>query len=228
MKSIDLDSYDPGYSLEPIAWLEKKHRRKPYEFLRQRDSYSRKGPGLDPAKLLDWRKIERRRAELFVMQEAAHERFWNALRTVGGKPKKNREKWVMLDEDTMIVIRGDRDGYSLERVGHVVEELVNNDPYRSGAKFVLVKPGEGGSEVKKLLHHRESLQRAFWAYDGAFWKAISDRISAYAKEIRKYGTCGYVYPVRTFLVRNEGRTYAFQLSSRGDVSLLSDEVLSVD
>lgn len=235
MKTLDIDSLDPGYSAEPTVLPPKGRKLSKRQAMQYRRtgyvSVNPHGPwharlGVRPETMRDWRGLERRMFEIDSAWRAANEAFWRRARRFRRSSGPDGVAIVVISDPTSeddFVLKLTAESYSHDNQKRLVESLLT-DPHREG-KFVLHGYDDGGRELGSLLRRESRLHRAYGSYKMAFERAVMDRLKAFSDTRRSESQRYYAYysPV-VVVVENEGRQYVFSMDNRGFFSRLEGDV----
>jgi len=216
MRSINIDSFDPGY-VNPVRpkrgkKMEPWMQRGGYVFL---TGYAGK-VGIKPEKMRDWRRLERRTSELFGMWQDVSRQFWNLAQSFPRPDDKSKSSYydliVDVGDDTLLKFSGD--GYSIGSTSTMAEDLVGGKDY---GKFTFLMRDEGGAQLGKLYRRMERLLRAHGKYKTALQRAVSDRL----RKFREGQTSGAGYRYHEpaiFIIENDGRSYVVTSGTDGGLT----------
>lgn len=239
MKHIDIDSYDPGYSREPlIRYVGRKKKLSHRENVAlQRTAYVHihhlgrwdNRLGIKPETMLDWRGLERRMYALDVAWKSANAEFWQAARSMP-RPRGGVSVVVVDDpesgEDGVLKITDD--GYSVGTKQQLIEDLLRYN--HKVDQFVLTPYDQGGRELGRLYHREGRLHKAYGTYKVAFERAVGDRLNKVREDKlrQRHDTSnGRVYCLpATFLIENDDRVYVVTSSANGQITFHEGDVYS--
>lgn len=206
MTSLDLDSFRPDYHLplrKPRTRKEKMMARACYVYTYS-DGYSSRRVGVRPEKMLDWRRIEKRYAELQSQQKSAWDLFWNTMHELrkGHVRDEETELWVGLDKRNENLFCISETGYS-HSFSETELKRVMQSPTKY--KYVFLSFEECGVDLAKLEARYKRLLRVADVYKNAFHRAAGDRIYKFSETMKTHGSSWC--PPFAVIVQNEGRRY---------------------
>lgn len=233
MKTFDIDKLIPEYKVpfkmwrgatkkdrinaERAAWV---HTAGPSY---RSGVFSARPPGVKPEKVLNWRALEKRCAELNAKWNEANTKFWGAVMAERAKRRLDDKHDLYIFIEPEWILKCHPDGFSTENATYITDELVKGK--RSNAKFAVMKYDEGGAEIGYLNRRSNMLLRCKGVYERILDRALRDRIQLYIDGLRLDGKFRSYYPPQVYIIENEGRVRVAQSDSLGKLSWIEGDVL---
>ena len=210
MEKFNIDLFIPDY--ESVV-LKKGVRRKQVSMYHE-------GMGrmlrINVDKVLNWRMLESRLNEIKVASQKLRSKFYDFVARLGRETHDDEEKWIMIDESTVVAFRGTY--YSYEDAKKVINDATKS--IRKMPKFFLVGIEEGGREVGRLLNLMNTYDKAQFMYEGVLKHTLRDRFMTY---LRKEGVVNKRDKI--FILRNEGRCLVVTVGFGGKVNFIDGDVV---
>ena len=185
-------------------------------------SFLRKNPGIEVEKLIDWRTLERRYAQVADITNAKNQDYNNALKSayLEARQKNCKEVWVFneLDPQNVLICC---DGWTTVRsLSRILEEQ------KSQAKPGYYVKGDRAREIFLLQKRSNSFFFRKNAYRLALDCAIRSRLLTYANQllVNKSSMRQSFYSSTVFIVRNDDRTYVYHIKADGQLDWIEGNI----
>lgn len=234
MKQFDIDSLIPEYK-SPIKLPKRPTKRDIVNNKRmsrvhtagpsyRNGTFGASPPGVEPAKVLDWRSLERRAHELHVKWVEANDKFWDAVLAARADAGLGLNEDIYIFVEHEWVLKCHPSGFSTENAVEIAEEHVNGK--RRGNKFAIMKYDEGGAHIGYLNRRSNLLLRCMGVYERILERALRDRLQLYVDKIRE-NDMGYraYFPPQVYIIENEGRARIAQSDALGRLSWINGNVM---
>lgn len=227
--SFDIDSYVPDYKPPVIlkknpTKRDKLTHKKMSRIKRQIDwsSTTTSIIGVDPPKLLDWRRLERRYKEHEKKYFTIDKLLWFVLEQIHKEKVGDSTKQVMIClPNGKVLMYSPGKGYSIENLEWALQRL-KRDPHTYG-NYHVISVEEGGKYVGKLLARGNKLNKIAILYRDYFRLAITHRINAFldTQPNRSFG----LQDQFNIIIQNDDSTYIVCVDQYRKVKFLEGRIM---
>lgn len=217
MKPLDIDAYLPDY-----AKAAKKRRKKfqksyryDYVFCSSRRGASAHRVGVAPHKMLDWRSLEARHAELAERAALTTDALWSLLHALYTSVGSGSDPiWIAVSEDHVLKYDGRKQTYSIGSIQFEVEGLLKAKP-DSQNQYRYISYDSHGREVGSLMAKERRLLWAKNTYWHAFQTSVEDRLNKYIDSSRRNMSYYRLNEPFTMIVQNGDRQHVVSCNYEG-------------
>jgi hypothetical protein len=230
MKTFNIDEYAPTYE-PPFKLPKRASAQRKLDHARASRVHTAgpsyrstlRPPGVDPAKVLDWRSLERRTSQLWAKWLEANNKFWNAIRSARAERglTRNQDLYIFVEHEW--VLQCHEDGFSHQDAVYIAGELLGGK--RNNQEFAVMRLDEGGREIGILNRKANHLQRCAGVYERVLERALRDRLQVYLDSIRDVQAHRSYFPPQIYIIENEGRARVAHSDSLGRLTWMCGDVM---
>lgn len=213
MKRLNIDDLPPVDVLKQVKHHEQWQGRPPRP-CQLWNGGPRNGPGYDPQKLLDWRRLEERQHQLHLRWLELTNSLWDRFRELLIRGKEWGARIVCVGNargPEYVMIVDDDLSLSIRPIAEFVKEMSSNPE----KKAYIVDEDEAQWIVTMHERSYRALRRRD-VYFRAFHLAVEARLAPYVRRELVHSTKQFLYhDEAAFLVGNQGRLYVVNSDHRG-------------
>lgn len=227
VEHIDLDSFVPTTINHLLRLMEQERKTSDHRSLNARLHFYRyyrrdvaeAKIGIEPIKLLDWRRLESRMHYVQTKLIKHSDKFWNNLASLHHQSNANVVCILSSDKQTAVEYNGRT--LSHRKINDIISHARQNPLHR-----LCTISGEEAENIFKDYNYEYSLMLRVHVYKQAFMKAVEERLRTFINETKTHETPFMVlYKQSIFLIENDGRQYALYCRANGNVEWLDGNVV---
>lgn len=236
MQQLNIDDLPPNEAMRILkdAVRISKHLKKvtddPTTYLRltakarrvPNHEYSYDRPGVDAAKLLDWRALFRRFTKLDTERKGWSSSFWDTLKEIHTKHCIDDIKhvWVIDPKNPEYVLVYDGRSLFHESARNLIKKGESTHE-----RNALIVTGVEGRELARRYERIHTCHRRANIYARAFMTAVELRLQPFINETLRYKDVDYrLYQETIFLLQIDGIQRSVTVSPTGDIVWGSSQV----